>query len=92
MLVKAFIVLVLLVIVASLGSALVYLFKDRTRSTRTVKALTFRIGLSIGLFLLLILLYGIGVLRPHGLRPGPGARPPLQAPQGEQGIPPRPDR
>jgi hypothetical protein len=64
------VVLLLLVIVGSLGSALFYLLKDRSRSPRTVKALTFRIGLSIGLFILLLLGYAAGLLQPHGLRPG----------------------
>lgn len=70
---KAVIILLLLIIVGSLGTALVYLVKDRTRSPRTVKALTVRIGLSIGLFILLLLAYGFGLLRPHGL-------PKIQAP------------
>jgi len=65
--VKALIVLVLLIIVGSLGTALIYLVKDRTRSPRTVKALTVRIGLSIGLFVLLLLAYRFGLLHPHGL-------------------------
>jgi hypothetical protein len=67
---KIFIVLVLLIIVASLGSALYYLFKDRERSPRTVHALTVRIGLSIGLFLVLLIGFGAGLIKPHGLRPG----------------------
>jgi hypothetical protein len=82
---KIIVVLVLLVIVGSLGSALYYLFKDRERSPRTVKALTWRIGLSIGLFLLLLLAYATGLIQPHGLRPGLGAlgeRPPSSAPAG----------
>lgn len=65
---QTFIVLILLTIVASLGSALVYLLRDRSRSPRTVKALTFRISLSIVLFLLLLLGYAFGILQPHGLR------------------------
>ena len=88
MLIKAFIVLVLLVIIASLGSALFYLFKDRSRTPRTVKALTVRISLSIALFLLLILLYGLGILRPHGIRPGVGGKPVVGSPAesgGERG-------
>jgi hypothetical protein len=69
------VILLLLVIVGSLGSALFYLLSDRNRSPRTVKALTFRIGLSIGLFILLLLGYAAGLLQPHGVRPGqrPGA-------------------
>lgn len=73
------IVFLLLVIIASLGSALFYLVKDRDRSPRTARALTFRIGLSFALFLLLLLGYKLGVLRPHGLNPIRGAAPPADA-------------
>ena len=55
MLIKIAIVLTLIVIVASLFSALFFLAKDKGTSDRTVKALTFRIGLSITLFILLII-------------------------------------
>lgn len=55
MLIKIATVIVLLVIIGSLFSALVFLLKDKRGSDRTVKALTMRIGLSIVLFLLLIL-------------------------------------
>lgn len=64
---KALILLILVAILASLGSALFYLYKDPGRSPRTVKALTLRIGLSIGLFFLLLLLYRIGLIQPHGI-------------------------
>jgi succinate dehydrogenase/fumarate reductase cytochrome b subunit len=70
MLVKIIIVIVLLVIIASLGVALRHLLMDGERSPATVKALTFRIGLSIALFLLLLLGYAMGLLRPHGLQGG----------------------
>jgi hypothetical protein len=84
--VKAIILLVLLVIVGSLGSALYYLIKDRNRSPRTVKALTLRIALSIGLFFLLLLAYATGLVQPHGLRLGAGSRSP--APPAGQPAPP----
>ena len=70
MLTKTLIVAVLIMIIASLGSALVYLVKDRNCSPRTVKALTARIGMSIALFFFLLLGYQAGILRPHGLNPG----------------------
>lgn len=57
MIFKIVIVLVLFVIVASLFSALYFLAKDKDAGERTVKALTVRIGLSITLFLLLLLGY-----------------------------------
>jgi len=44
----------LLLIVASLGSALFFVFHDRSDSRRAVKALAVRVGLSLGLFLLLM--------------------------------------
>ena len=66
MLVKVIIVLSLIVIVGSLFSALFFLAKDKTGSERTVKALTVRIGLSITLFLLLMLGYYFGLIgQPH---------------------------
>ncbi|CAL1241033.1 twin transmembrane helix small protein [Candidatus Methylocalor cossyra] len=70
------VILFLLVILASLGSGLYYLLKDRNRSPRTVKALTLRISLSVLLFFLLLLAYRAGWLQPHGLRSGLLARPP----------------
>ena len=67
---KVLIVLVLLLIIASLGFALNFLLKDQEGSPRTVKALTYRIGISIALFFLLLLGYQAGILHPHGLNTG----------------------
>ncbi len=65
--IKILVVVVLLAILVSLGSGLFYLIKDKGDSTRTVKALTFRIGLSIALFLLLLLAFSLGLIEPHGV-------------------------
>jgi hypothetical protein len=66
MLVKFSIVVVLLLILGSLFSALYYLIKDKGQGERTVRALTLRISLSIGLFLLLMLGYFLGIIgHPH---------------------------
>ena len=62
---KIVVVLVLFVIIASLFSALYFLAKDKDGGARTVKALTLRIGLSITLFLLLLLGYYLGLIG-HG--------------------------
>lgn len=59
---KILIVLTLFIIIGSLFSALFFLFKDKSGSDRTVKALTFRIGLSITLFILLLLSYRLGFI------------------------------
>ena len=61
------IVLIFIGILASLGSALVHLVRGRENSERTAKALTVRIGMSVGLFVLLFLLWWAGLIRPHGI-------------------------
>ena len=52
----------LAIILLSLGSALYYLIRDKGTSERTVKALTVRIGLSMTLFILLILCHYSGLI------------------------------
>jgi hypothetical protein len=61
----AIILIFVVLILASLGSALVFLIRDKGGSTRTVKALTFRVALSIVLFLLLMLGYYFGFITPR---------------------------
>jgi hypothetical protein len=53
--VKIVAVLFLFLILGSLASALYYMVKDKGHGTRAVKSLTFRIGLSLLLFTLLML-------------------------------------
>jgi hypothetical protein len=62
MLLKLFIIAALLLIIGSLFSALFYLMKDKGQGKRTVKALTLRISLSLGLFLLLMIGYYAGII------------------------------
>ena len=52
----------LLAIVASLGSALFFVFKDRSGSDRALKALALRVGLSVVLFLFLMASYYFGLI------------------------------
>jgi len=54
-------------ILASLGLALVALFKRGDHSQTLVRALTVRVSLSVFFFLLLMLGWYLGVLTPHGL-------------------------
>ncbi len=62
------VLLFIVLIVLSLGSALYYLVKDKGQSERTVKALTVRISLSIFLFVLLMASYYFGWIPQTGLR------------------------
>ncbi len=65
MIAKAVIILFILIILFCLGSGLYYLMHDRVDSTRMLKALTWRIGLSVLLFLLLMAGFATGMLKPN---------------------------
>lgn len=63
---KYLVLLILLLIVASLGKALFHLSSARPDTSRKmVRALTWRIGLSVGLFVLLIVAYYQGWITPE---------------------------
>ncbi|MBA3661236.1 MAG: twin transmembrane helix small protein [Gammaproteobacteria bacterium] len=67
MIIKIIICLMLVFIFFSLGSALFYLVRDQGFSERTVKALTWRIGLSLLLFILLFVAFALGWIQPHSI-------------------------
>ena len=69
MLFKIVVVLLLLVIIGSLGSGLFFMMHDRGKSDRTVRALTWRIGLSLVAFVLLMVGAATGLITPHGIVP-----------------------
>lgn len=54
-------------IIYSLASALFYMMKDGDGSTRMVKALTLRVGISIALFLVILLSFWMGWIKPAGV-------------------------
>ncbi|HRP76128.1 MAG TPA: twin transmembrane helix small protein, partial [Rhodocyclaceae bacterium] len=56
------VVIFLVLIITSLGSALLFLIRDKGTGTRTVRALAFRVGLSITLFLLLMAGFASGLI------------------------------
>ncbi len=65
--VKGLIILFMITILFCLGSGLFYLIRDKGKSERTVRALSWRIGLSLSLFLLLLLGFAFGIITPHGV-------------------------
>ncbi|MDX1455382.1 MAG: twin transmembrane helix small protein [Gammaproteobacteria bacterium] len=65
---KLLVVVVFLGILYSLGSAMITLVKKpgpEEDSKKMVKALTWRIGLSIGLFLFIFVAYHLGWIQPN---------------------------
>jgi hypothetical protein len=62
---KLLVIVVLVGILASLGSGLVFLVKDKDGSPRVLRALTIRISLSVILFLLLVAAWMVGLIEPN---------------------------
>jgi hypothetical protein len=70
-LIRVLIIVVFLAILVSLGTALYHLSTERgedtEKSAKLLRALTWRISLSVALFILLIVLWRAGWLTPHGI-------------------------
>ena len=64
MIVHIVLIVLFLIVVATLFQALFFLARDKGETKRTVKALTWRIGLSVLLFVLIIVLWAVGLLKP----------------------------
>ncbi|MCR9192201.1 MAG: twin transmembrane helix small protein [Gammaproteobacteria bacterium] len=67
MLAKLFVIFVMLVIFGALTSGLIFLVRDKGDSKRIVKALTWRIALSVSLFLFLLLAFKLHWITPHAV-------------------------
>jgi hypothetical protein len=59
---KILVVCLLVLVIISLFSALFFMYRDKGDSKRMVKALTFRIVLSVLIFLILIASYYFGLM------------------------------
>ena len=64
---KILVIAVFIGILAALGSALYQLSRKGGDSKKMIRALAIRVGLSIALFLLLMTLWYLGIITPHGL-------------------------
>jgi hypothetical protein len=65
---RLLIIAVLFAIIFSLGSALFQLSRGKGDSSKMLKALTWRIALSVGLFLLLLVAWKMGLIHPNGVQ------------------------
>lgn len=65
---KIVVAIAFILILGSLASALFFLMRDKGKSDRTVKALAVRVGLSITLFILILIAYRLGYIQPTGIR------------------------
>ena len=62
---RIIIIIAFIGIIVALGSALVFLVRDRGATSRTVNALTVRISLSVALFLFILFSYWMGWIEPR---------------------------
>jgi Flp pilus assembly protein protease CpaA len=65
--IKILIIITLFAIVFSLGSALFHMSRGTGDSKKMARALTIRIGLSVALFILLMVAWYNGLITPHGV-------------------------
>ncbi len=64
---KLIIIVFLAAILYNLGAGLYYMMVDKGENNRMVRSLTWRIGLSVALIVLVILGIWTGVIKPHDL-------------------------
>ena len=65
---RIMVILAFIGILGSLASALFYLMRDKGSSSKTVNALTLRIGLSVVLFLFLLFSHWMGWIETTGIK------------------------
>jgi hypothetical protein len=65
--IKILVIATLFAIIASLGSALFHLSRGKGDPKKMVRALTVRVGLSVALFILLMLAWYNGLISPHAV-------------------------
>ena len=64
---KLLIIAFVIVILWNLGAGLYYMMVDKGKTDRTVKSLSWRIGLSVLLIVLIVIGIFTGVIKPHGI-------------------------
>jgi len=69
MLSKLLIISFLLLILYTLFSSFYFLVKDKGHGKRTINRLSWRVGLSLFLFLMLVVAFKQGWIEPHGYQP-----------------------
>lgn len=66
---KFLIVIILLFIIYNLGLAMYHMIKEKGQGKNTVRFLTVRIGVSVGLFMLILIALKLGWIQAHSLLP-----------------------
>lgn len=64
---KWIVAIAFVLIIASLASAMVFLIRDRGRTRNTVRALGFRVGFSVALFMFILFAHWMGWIQSTGV-------------------------
>jgi hypothetical protein len=64
---KTIVIIVMIIILISLATSLVFLLRDEGKTKRTVNSLSWRVGLSITLFIFLFLASGLEWMGQDGI-------------------------
>lgn len=67
---KWIILVAFVLIIGSLASAMIFLIRDRGRTRNTLRALAWRVGLSVALFVFILFAHYMGWIQPTGVRVG----------------------
>jgi hypothetical protein len=71
---KYLVALAFLAIIASLGSALFFMLRDgrdgKPKTSNMARALAFRVGFSVLIFLCILIAWHFGYIQPTGIKPG----------------------
>ena len=67
MFIKTIIIIAMIGILIALASGLFFLMRDEGKTKRSVKSLTWRIGISLGLFIFLFIAFSLKWIAPHSL-------------------------
>lgn len=65
---KILVAIAFILILASLGSALFYMMRDKGTTNKTVRSLALRVGLSVALFIFILVAHYMGWIQPTGIR------------------------
>jgi len=65
--VKWIVIVAFVLIIGSLASAMVFLIRDRGRTRNTVRALGFRVGFSVALFVFILFAHWMGWIQSTGV-------------------------
>ncbi|HBH40257.1 MAG TPA: twin transmembrane helix small protein [Curvibacter sp.] len=71
---KYLVALAFLAIIASLGSALFFMLRDgrdgKPKTSKMARALAFRVGFSVLIFICILIAWQLGYIQPTGIKPG----------------------